>query len=101
MSGECDDCGEHCTDCRCDMKQGDGIKMWAQMFFEDGSVTRGIRFPAEWLDEGCEHKIAKLAESLLQDLNREEGWLLLWGAGNMVFKPISSSSEPSESDSSA
>lgn len=84
------------------MRQGDGIKMWAQMFFEDGSVTRGIRFPAEWLDEGYEQHIQRIAESLLQDLNRDEGWLLLWGAGNMVFKPISSStSEPSESDSSA
>ena len=104
MSGECDDCGEHCTDCRCDMRQGDGIKVWAQMFFDDGTVTRGIRMPAEWLDEGYEQQVARVAETLLQDLNRDEGWLLIWGAGNMVFKhyPISSSSsEPSESDSSA
>lgn len=105
MSGECDECGEHCLDCRCNMRQGDGIKIWAQMFFEDGTVTRGVRIPAEWLDEGYQEQLSRTAETLLQDLNRDEGWLLLWGAGNVVFEhyPISSSSasELSGSDSSA
>ena len=102
MSGECDSCGSHCTDCRCDRNR-DCIKIWAQMFFEDGSVTRGIRIPADWLDEGYEQHIAKVADDLLHDVNREDGWLLLWGAGNMEFfhYPTSSSSEPSELDSSA
>lgn len=101
MSGECDDCGEHCLDCRCNMRQGDGIKIWAQMFFEDGSVTKGIRIPAEWLDEHHKSNLARVAWGLLQDLRRDEGWLLLWGAGNMVFThyPTSFSSELSESDS--
>jgi hypothetical protein len=79
------------------------IKMWAQMFFEDGSVSQGIRIPAEWLDKGFESQIVKTAKNLLKDVNREEGWLLLWGAGNMVFNhyPTSFSSELLESDSSA
>lgn len=79
------------------------IKIWAQMFFEDGSITQGVRIPALWLDEGYEENIARTAESLLEDVNREEGWLLLWGAGNMVFNhyptSFSSSSGPSESSS--
>lgn len=73
------------------------------MFFEDGSITQGVRIPALWLDEGYEENIARTAESLLEDVNREEGWLLLWGAGNMVFNhyptSFSSSSGPSESSS--
>lgn len=104
MSGECDHCGEHCLGCRCNMRQGDGIKMWAQMFFDDGSVTQGIRIPAEWLDDGCEFKIHEVADLLLKSATREEGWLLLWGAGNMVFNhyPTSfSSQQAEESDSSA
>lgn len=85
MSGECDDCGEHCKECTCNMRQGDGIKIWAQMFFDDGSVTQGIRIPAEWLDEGCKFKIDEVADLLMKSATRDEGWLLLWGAGNMVF----------------
>lgn len=98
MSGECDFCGEYC---KCNLRQSNPIKIWAQMFFEDGSVTQGIRIPAEWLDEGYEHRILAVAKSFLHDLNREEGWLLLWGAGNMVFNhyPTSFSSELSESNS--
>ncbi len=73
------------------------------MFFEDGSVTQGIRIPAECLDEGMEWKIDEVAQLLLNDANRVDGWLLLWGAGNMVFNhyptSFSSSSGLSESNS--
>lgn len=95
MSGECDHCGEHCLECRC----MDEIKIWAQMFFEDGSVSQGVRIPAEWLDEDHKEMIAKTAQNLLNDLNRDEGWLLLWGAGNMVFNHYPTAFFPSESDS--
>lgn len=61
------------------------ICIWAQMFFEDGSVTRGIRIHAEWLDEQYGYAIDDVAKTLLDSVNREEGWLLIWGAGNMVF----------------
>lgn len=96
MSGECEKCGEHTTDCQCNPLQGDGIKIWAQMFFEDGSITQGIRIPAEWLDEGCEFKIDEVAHLLLKSATRDEGHMLIWGAGNMVFKhyPTSFSSVP-------
>lgn len=82
MSGECDECGEHTTDCRCNMND---IKIWAQMFFEDGSVTQGTRVMAEILEEENAYCIPLVAENLLKGVNREEGWLLLWGAGNMRF----------------
>jgi hypothetical protein len=80
------------------------IKVWAQMFFEDGSVTQGIRVYAEWLEEAYAWKIDEVADTLMKSVNRDEGWLLLWGAGNMVFNhyPTSfSKKKASESDSSA
>jgi len=99
MSGECDYCGEHCLDGRCNMK----IEMWMQLFFEDGSVSQGIRFPAEWLDDPKKGNIERVIKTLLEDVNREEGWFLLWGAGNMVFNhyPTSFSSQAEELGSSA
>ncbi len=77
------------------------IKVWAQMFFEDGSVTQGIRIPAEWLEEGLEFKIKEVAYKLLNSVNRQDGYMLIWGAGNMVFDRVSISCEPSESETSA
>lgn len=78
----------------------DEIKIWAQMFFEDGSVTQGIRINAEWLDDHNAYMIDNVVERLLKSVNREEGWLLLWGAGNIQFKhyPTSFSKESKTSD---
>lgn len=102
MSGECDKCGEHCLECHC-MKQDHVIKIWAQMFFEDGSLTQGIRVPAEWLDEQYEWKIGHVADMLMKSVNRDEGWLLLWGAGNIVFNhyPTSCVKMPSALESNS
>lgn len=61
------------------------IKIWAQMFWEDGTVSQGRRIPAEWLDDPKLTNICKMAEGILDDLNRVEGYLLLWGAGNILF----------------
>jgi len=61
------------------------IKIWAQMFFDDGSVSEGIRIPAIWLEKENESYIHDVAWRLLRGLNRTEGHLLIWGAGNMVF----------------
>ena len=61
------------------------IQIWAQMFFDDGTVTRGIRIPAEWLDEQYAYALDEVAQRLLDDTHRQDGYLLLWGAGNMVF----------------
>ena len=72
------------------------------MFFEDGSITQGIRINAEWLEDAYEWKIKEVVDMLLRSVNREEGWLLVWGAGNMVFQyyPSSTSSfcQASESE---
>lgn len=73
------------------------------MFFEDGSVTQGIRILAEWLDDEYAWKIDEVADLLMKSVNRDEGWLLLWGAGNMVFNhyptSFSKKKKSSESDS--
>lgn len=68
------------------------VKIWAQMFFDDGSVTEGVRIPAEFLEEQYAWKIQEVADMLLKFVNREEGSLLLWGAGNMIFQPYLSTS---------
>lgn len=59
------------------------MKLWAQMFFEDGSVSQGKRINV--IDLCDENKIRKIADDFLKDLNREDGYLLLWGAGYMRF----------------
>jgi len=72
------------------------IKVWAQMFFEDGSVTQGIRIPASILDNEM-GEIRQTAIHLLGTVGRQEGLLLIWGAGNIFYRhyileqPISSS----------
>lgn len=62
------------------------IKIWAQMFFDDGTVTQGVRIPAQWLEEKFSNHIDELAQMFLKSTNREEGHLLMWGAGNMIFR---------------
>lgn len=57
------------------------IKIWAQMFFDDGSVTQGVRIPVETLDD--DRLIEDTARMLLRHVNRDKGLLLLWGAGNL------------------
>jgi len=80
------------------------IKVWAQMFFDDGSVSQGIRIPAEVYDD--DREIQSIASKLLKDTHRSEGFLLIWGAGDIrygSFCVISSLPDISqeESDSSA
>lgn len=71
------------------------IYIWSQMFFDDGSVTQGLRIKAEWLEPENYKYIDEVAEMLLKSANRQEGWLLLWGAGNIRFNhyPTSFSKE--------
>jgi hypothetical protein len=77
----------------------DNIKVWAQMFFDDGSVSVSIRLCADIYDDN-EH-ITKIAHNLLQTVNRTEGLLLIWGAGQIIdrYYVTSSSSLSQESNS--
>lgn len=98
MSGECDKCGEHTTDCRCnDIKKTpmvnyfqmvpgmtEEVKVWAQMFFNDGSVTQGKYISRGIFDE-LEY-IEALARDFLEDTQRKEGVLFIWGAGRVFAK---------------
>lgn len=63
------------------------IKIWAQMFFDDGSVSQGVRIPVETLDD--DRLIQSTAEGLLRPLKRDYGLLVIWGAGNLVSLRIS------------
>lgn len=75
------------------------IKVWCQMFFDDGSVTQGLRVDASVLDD--DKDIDNVAEKLLDSVNRNTGFLLIWGAGNVLFLkyPRFISSSPMESNS--
>ncbi len=59
------------------------IQIWAQMFFDDGSVSMGVRVAADSYDD--DREIMRIANSLLMSTNRQEGYLLLWGAGQIGF----------------
>lgn len=59
------------------------MKVWAQMFFEDGSVSEGKRFPVTILDDDV-GELRQIAVKFLNDLNRTEGLLLVWGCGEIV-----------------
>lgn len=74
------------------------------MFFDDGSVTQGMRVPAKVLDNEL-GEIRQLAIHLLGTVGRQEGLLLIWGAGNLFYnyyileQPISSSSQDESQES--
>lgn len=70
------------------------IKIWIQMFFEDGSVSEAKRVPAEILDDM--EKVKEIGMGLLRDLNRIVGYMLIWGAGNMLFMECEINACPSE-----
>jgi hypothetical protein len=76
------------------------IKVWAQMFFEDGSVSEGKRYPEEVLDDQT-GDLRQIAIKFLSDLNRTEGLLLVWGAGEIFSRYYILTSPSAESDSSA
>ncbi len=59
------------------------IKVWAQMFFDDGSVSMGVRVPDNTFDD--DREIMNVAQNLLQTTRRDTGYLLIWGAGDIKF----------------
>lgn len=66
------------------MGLNDHIQVWAQMFFEDGSVTEGKRFPSDLTDNP--KYLKGIAYNFLKDTHREEGVLMIWGDGKMIIK---------------
>jgi len=57
------------------------IKVWAQMFFDDGSVSEGVRISHVIFDD--QMFVNEIALKLLNSLNRDLGLLLIWGAGEI------------------
>lgn len=66
------------------------IHVWSQMFFDDGSVSQPSRVLASGLDRN--EFLDEEAARHLKSTNRQEGSLLIWGAGNMIYKEYSTSS---------
>ena len=59
-------------------------KVWCQMVFDDGSVTQG-----KYLNAGIinlPESIKNVALEFLKDTHREEGVLMIWGAGVILVK---------------
>ncbi len=60
------------------------VKVWSQMFFDDGSVTQGKYIPRYVYDnEDC---IKQQALTFLMDTSRREGVLFIWGAGRVYAR---------------
>jgi len=73
------------------------INIWAQMMFDDGSISAPIRLTADVYDDN-EH-ITRIALQLLQSVNRTEGLLVMWGAGQLIHRYyVATSSSSQESD---
>ncbi len=107
MSGKCKNCDEHCLECKCKIQHVDitsldempvpilanyylmmpsqeEIKVWAQMFFNDGSVTPGKYIGRTIFD--IPKYIAFLAREFLNETCRKEGILFIWGAGRVYAR---------------
>lgn len=62
----------------------DEVKVWAQMFFNDGSVTQGKYISRYVYDK--EEYIQQEALTFLKETGRKEGVLFIWGAGRVYGK---------------
>lgn len=87
------------THIRIKMENPFEIKVWAQMFFDDGSVSQGIRVSVDIYDNDI--ILERIKDNLLKSVNRKNGFLVVWGAGNIMYKSYFTSSSEEESDSSA
>lgn len=62
------------------------VKVWAQMFFDDGSVTEGKYIHRDIYDHP--ESVCDLATFFLEATNRIEGVLFIWGAGRVYAKKV-------------
>lgn len=60
------------------------VKVWTQMFFDDGSVTQGKYIARNVYDK--EEYIKRIATGFLEETQRQEGVLFIWGAGRVYAK---------------
>jgi len=62
------------------------VKVWAQMFFDDGSVTQGKYISRTIFDHP--EDIITLCRLFLDETNRREGVIFIWGAGRVYAKKV-------------
>lgn len=60
------------------------VKVWTQMFFDDGSVTQGKYIGRDVYDD--EVYLETVARDFLKDTCRKEGVLFIWGAGRVYAR---------------
>lgn len=60
------------------------VKVWSQMFFDDGSVTEGRYISCDIYDD--KEAITDLCKKFMKDTNRREGVLFIWGAGRVFAR---------------
>lgn len=62
------------------------IDVWVQMFFVDGSVSMGVRVDAAIFDD--DRELLAVGEKLLKTTRRDEGVMMVWGAGTLGLYKI-------------
>jgi hypothetical protein len=98
----CETCTEYSYDCKCvkgvqqehflqnyflsPSEMHEEVKVWTQMFFDDGSVTQGKYITRTVFDD--ESKIESVAFEFLHDTGRKEGVLFIWGAGRVYARGV-------------
>lgn len=60
------------------------VKVWAQMFFDDASVTQGKYISRTVFDD--DSYIIDLVREFLNDTCRKEGVIFIWGAGRIYCR---------------
>lgn len=60
------------------------VKVWAQMFFDDGSVTQGKYISRTVFDD--DSYIKDLVAEFLSDTCRSTGVIFIWGAGRIYCR---------------
>ena len=60
------------------------VKVWTQMFFDDGTVTQGKYISRYVFDD--EEAIKREISLFLQETGRKKGVIFIWGAGRVYAK---------------
>jgi hypothetical protein len=66
------------------MPEAEEVKVWSQMFFDDGSVTPGKYISRAVFED--QKFIDRLVIDFLKSTGRLEGVIFIWGAGRVYAK---------------
>lgn len=60
------------------------VKVWTQMFFDDGTVTQGKYISRYVFDD--QHAINREILTFLEETGRKKGVIFIWGAGRVYAR---------------